>query len=85
MYRIFIFISLFVFIGLVGCEKADQAFEAVEKAKNLKKDIEKQYNDTKKELTGKADEIKEKARKEGLSIMDGKKKESSEQEKKETE
>ncbi|MHB8108650.1 MAG: hypothetical protein ACYDHW_01305 [Syntrophorhabdaceae bacterium] len=80
MYRILVLVFLFTFISLVGCEKADQALEAVEKAKNLKSDIEKKYNDTKKDLTGKADEFKEKARKEGILIMDGKEKKKSGQE-----
>jgi hypothetical protein len=53
----FIFI-LILFVGLLGCDRVDQAFETVEKVKALKTDIEKTAGQVKKDLMGKAEEIK---------------------------
>jgi Skp family chaperone for outer membrane proteins len=61
-------LSLIVFMGVFGCEKVDQAFETVEKAKALKNDIEKTADQVKKDLTSKAEEIKEKAQKEVAKV-----------------
>ncbi len=64
MQRLVSVIFLVICLSILGCERVDQAFEAVEKAKTLKGDIEKTANQVKKDLTGKAEEIKEKALKE---------------------
>lgn len=48
------------FFSVVGCKRIDQAFEAVEKAKALKSDIEKTVSQSKKDLTDMTEEIKKK-------------------------
>jgi hypothetical protein len=61
LHRLLPIVLTVAFFGVVGCEKVDQAFEAVEKAKALKTDIEQTADRMKKELTGKAEEIRGKA------------------------
>ncbi|OPY68925.1 MAG: hypothetical protein A4E57_01524 [Syntrophorhabdaceae bacterium PtaU1.Bin034] len=68
MKRFLPVLSLIVFMIAFGCEKVDQAFETVEKAKDLKNDIEKTADQVKKDLTSKAEEIKEKAQKEVAKV-----------------
>lgn len=79
MYR-FIFI-LILFVSLLGCEKVDQAFETVEKVKALKTDIKKTTGQVKKDLTGKAEEIKKNTLKDvgGLPYLNQQEKESSDE------
>lgn len=64
MHRLLPLIFLVVFFSVIGCEKIDQAFEAVEKVKALKGDLGKTADQVKKDLTGQAEEIKKKALKE---------------------
>ncbi len=46
---------LFIFLGIVACEKIDQAFEAVDKAKSIKTDLEKSGSELMKNFTGKGE------------------------------
>lgn len=64
MYRVLAVIAVIVLISPLGCDKVDQAFETVEKARALKNDIEKTADEVKKDLIGKAEKIKDKARNE---------------------
>ena len=70
MHRFLPIIFVIVFVSVVGCERVDQAFETLEKAKALKSDIEKTADQVKKDLTDKAEEIKNKALKEVGAMPD---------------
>lgn len=79
MHR-FIFI-LILFVGLLGCDRVDQAFETVEKVKALKTDIEKTAGEVKKDLMGKTEEIKKNTLKDvgGLPYLNQQEKEPSDE------
>ena len=47
---------MFFLLGTVACEKVDQAFEAVDKAKKIKTDLEKSGSEMMKNFTGKGEE-----------------------------
>jgi hypothetical protein len=47
-----ILVIIFFASGLVGCEQAQQALDAVDKAKSLKGDIEKKANEVKDKALG---------------------------------
>lgn len=70
MHRLLAVIFLAAMIGSTGCEKADQTLETLEKAKALKSDVEKTVGQVKKDLSGKAEEIKAKALKEAGTLLD---------------
>jgi Skp family chaperone for outer membrane proteins len=55
--------SALLFFSTVACEKVDKAFEAVDKAKNLKAKFEKKADEVKKDITGKAEAFGEKVKK----------------------
>ncbi len=55
---------MFLILFLIACDKVDQAFETVDKVKTLKSDIEKTADQVKKDLTGRAEKIKNRALKE---------------------
>lgn len=82
MHRLLPVVVLLIFLAGAGCEKVDQAFEAVDKAKAIKTDVEKKFNDTKKDLTGKAEEITQKISKDlpVVPLKEGKEKKSSDHE-----
>jgi hypothetical protein len=52
-----------LFLNTAACERVDKAFEAVDKAKNLKMEFEKKAAEVKKDITGKAEEFGEKVKK----------------------
>jgi len=57
MCRAFIIAGMLAFFSLTACEKVDQAFEAVDKVKTIKSDIEKKADEVKKGVLSKADEV----------------------------
>jgi hypothetical protein len=62
MRRLMILIAVAVFLCAAACEKADKAFDAVDKAKNLKADLEKKAEEAQKGLTGAAEAYRDKVR-----------------------
>ena len=56
-------VIVMLFCGTMACEKVDKAFEAVDKAKNLKVEFEKKADEVKKDITGKAEAFDEKVKK----------------------
>jgi hypothetical protein len=56
-------VIVMLFSGTVACEKVDKAFEAVDKAKNLKAEFEKKADEVKKDITGKAETFGENIKK----------------------
>jgi len=61
-YKIIMVLAL-LFFSAVACEKVDKAFEAVDKAKNLKAEFEKKANEIKKDITGQAEAFEDKVKK----------------------
>jgi hypothetical protein len=55
-FRIFI-PALLVFMTCAACEKADQAIDAINKAKTLKDDIQKKAQEVTDDIKGKANQI----------------------------
>ena len=55
MKHLLLIAVVFSFFGTIACERVDQAFDAVEKTKNLKKEFEKTANEAKKEIADKAE------------------------------
>lgn len=75
-YVLLIAVVLLLF-GTVACEKVDKAFDAVDKAKKLKTELEKTADEVKKDIVGKAEEVEKKVKKgvgnfDSLSAKDGK-------------
>jgi len=50
-FMLIVIVSLL--IGTTACEKVDKAFEAVDKAKNLKAEFEKKADEVKKDMSDK--------------------------------
>ena len=78
MHRVLPFIFLSLFLSVVACEKVDQVLETADKVKTLKSDIEKTADQVKRDVTGKAEELKNRALKEasGLPYLNQKQQES---------
>ena len=90
MKHIMIMVGILLFFGTIACEKVDKAFEAVDKAKNLKAELEKTANEVKKDISGKAEALTEQAKKSadnlmGVSKKDDKRSEQGEKSQKENE
>ena len=69
MKNIMIITAVLVSLSAIGCEQADKAFEALDKAKNLKADFEKAANEAKKDIIGKSEAALEGVKKSADSIM----------------
>lgn len=52
----------FLIFSATSCDQVDKAFEAVDKAKNLKTEFEKKTDEVKKDIAGKAEEFGEKVK-----------------------
>lgn len=62
-YIIAIFVAVFLFFSATSCDRVDKAFEAVDKAKNLKTEFDKKADEVKKEMSEKAEAFGEKVKK----------------------
>lgn len=62
-YIISMFAVALLFFSATSCDRVDKAFEAVDKAKNLKAEFEKKADDVKKDITDKAEAFGEKVKK----------------------
>ena len=64
MRRLLLTVCVLMLFGLVACDKADRTLNPVERAKGLKKDIEKKAADMEDAVRARADQAMEGLRKE---------------------
>jgi Skp family chaperone for outer membrane proteins len=57
------FAVAFLLFSATSCDRVDKAFEAVDKAKNLKTEFDKKADEVKKEMSEKAEAFGEKVKK----------------------